>query len=110
RSAPGRGNHGRVRGHQPPRNHGVDRQSRSGADRSHAPAHDHVAARPPDWRWRGGMSNARMPSSKSTERGATRLPDTPPKARRDKKNEGPDVRSQLRAWLESHRASLLDSV
>jgi cell division transport system permease protein len=56
------------------------------------------------------MSKARTPSSKSTGRGATRLPDAPPKARRSKKAEGPDVRSHLRAWLESHRASLFDSV
>jgi cell division transport system permease protein len=56
------------------------------------------------------MSLIRRPAAKN-ERGATRLPNSAAaKTRRSGADEGPDFRTQLQAWLDSHRASLQDSV
>ncbi|MGK8708672.1 permease-like cell division protein FtsX [Metapseudomonas otitidis] len=53
------------------------------------------------------MSASRMPPPKPAERvGATARPEEPQKDGDD----GPDFRTLLAAWLESHRASLMDSL
>src|SRR5690606_6543866 len=68
------------------------------------------AARSTDRRWGGrAMSTTRTP--KVSERVAPKAADPQPaKKRAGHDDDGPDFRTLLHAWLESHRASLADSL
>lgn len=101
---------GGVRRHQSLGHQRADRQSRPGADRTHAPSHADPATRPPDRR-RGGRRMSATRSPKVSERVAPKPADPQPqKKKHDHDDDGPDFGTLLRAWIESHRASLLDSL
>ena len=54
------------------------------------------------------MSATRSP--KVSERVAPKPADPQPKKKKHDEDDGPDFSTLLRAWIESHRASLLDSL
>lgn len=54
------------------------------------------------------MSATRSP--KVSERVAPKAADPQPKKKKHDEDDGPDFSTLLRAWIESHRASLLDSL
>src|SRR5690606_18046414 len=91
------------------RYHRVDRQPRLGADRPHAAPHADLATRSPDRR-RGGSLMGATQNPQQAQKTAERLGAAPKRAAPQRRSDEPSFQELFHAWLESHRASLVDSL